>query len=210
MGLWADHILPRAVSWGMSGETFGEQREAALRSVSGRVLELGFGAGLNLPHYPPGVTELLALEPSHVARKLSAERVAQSPFPVTFTGLDGASIPVADESVDTVVSTWTLCTIPDIAAALREVARVLRPGGTLRFLEHGLSRDAKVARWQGRLNPLQKRLFGGCHLDRRIDELVRASPLELEDVEEFTMKGPSYASYLYRGTARKATNRSTT
>lgn len=194
----------------MARPEFAEQRAAVLADVAGRVLELGFGSGLNLEHYPSAVSEVVALEPSRVARRLAAERVARSPLPVVFEGLDGASIPLADASVDAVVSTWTLCTIADVESALREVARVLRPGGILRFLEHGLSPEPGVARWQHRLNPLQKLFAGGCHLNRRIDELVQASPLRLEAVEQFTMRGPRVASHLYRGTARRAPRPRTT
>lgn len=201
MGLWSDQLLPRLVAWGMRGEEFSTQRRDALSSVSGRVLELGFGAGLNVPCYPAGVTELLALEPAQLNRRLAAARIAAAAFPVRWVGLRGEEIPLDDAAVDVVTSTWTLCTIPALDRALAEVRRVLRPGGRFVFLEHGLSPDPRLARWQNRLNGLQRRLFGGCHLNRAIGELVRAGGFTIETLDHPRMKGPRVASYLYRGTA---------
>jgi len=203
VGLYADHVLPRGIAWGMSGEKFREQRAACFQGVAGRVLEVGFGAGLNLPHYPGGVDELLAVEPAAVNRKLAARRVAAAPFPVRFVGGEGGAIPLEDESVDHVTSTWTLCTIADLPRALSEMRRVLKPDGRLHFLEHGLSPDEGVARWQHRLDRIQSFLFGGCHLNRRIDDLVRAAGFEIETLERRYMDGPRFLSYLYEGRARK-------
>ncbi len=173
------------------------------------VVEIWFDVGSGQPFASAAmlssVDELVALEPSDVARKLAGKRVAAAPFPVEFAGLDGAQVPLDAASVDTVVSTWTLCTIPDRAAALAEVARVLKPGGRLLFLEHGLSDDERTARWQRRLNGLQMRLFGGCRLDVPIDEVVEQSALHVESIEEFTMGGgPKVSCYLYRGVATKS------
>jgi ubiquinone/menaquinone biosynthesis C-methylase UbiE len=129
--------------------------------LDGEVLEVGFGSGLNLPHLPPAATKLYAVDPAELGRRLAAERLAEAPVPVEFVGLDGQDLPLEDDSVDRVLSTWTLCTIPDADRALHEVRRVLRPGGTFHFVEHGRSPDAKVARWQDRLNPIQQRVAGG-------------------------------------------------
>lgn len=203
MGLYGDHVLPRMVAFGMGGRAFQDQRRQALAGVAGRVLELGFGAGHNLEHYGEGVTEVLALEPAQVNRKLAAKRVAGAPFPVEWVGLEGESIPLEDGSVDAVVSTWTLCTIPDLRRALAEVQRVLRPGAELTFLEHGLSPDPKVARWQHRLNPMQKFCFGGCHLNRAIDRELESVGFSVEELETFYMKGPKFACWMYRGRGRK-------
>ena len=200
MGLYGDHVLPRLIAFGMRGEGFAEQRSRALEGVCGRVLELGFGAGHNVPHYGEGVTELLALEPAQVNRKLARKRVAAARFPVEWVGLEGESVPLEDGCVDAVVSTWTLCTIPDLARALAEVRRVLRPGGALHFLEHGLSPEPGVARWQRRIEPVQKLCFGGCHLTRRIDEGVAGAGFALEGLETFYMDGPRIAAWMYRGT----------
>ena len=199
MSLWGDHVLPRLIAFGMRGEGFAKQRGRALEGVRGRVLELGFGAGHNVPHYGDDVTELLALEPAQVNRRLARKRVAAARFPVEWVGLEGESVPLEDASVDAVVSTWTLCTIPDLARALGEARRVLRPGGALHFLEHGLSPDPGVARWQQRLNPVQKLCFGGCHLNRRIDEEVARAGFTVEGLETFYMNGPRVAAWMYRG-----------
>lgn len=204
MGLYGNQILPRAVALAMGGSGFREQRSVALAGVHGRVLELGFGSGHNLAFYPEGVTEVLALEPALLNRKLAAKRIAASSIPVEWVGLRGEEIPLDAASVDCVASTWTMCTIPDLAAALREVHRVLKPGGKLHFIEHGLSEDPGVARWQRRLNPIQKIWAGGCHLDRKIDEAILEAGFEIEQLENFYMHGPKVATYLYRGVAQTA------
>jgi ubiquinone/menaquinone biosynthesis C-methylase UbiE len=203
MGLYRERLLPHLLELSMRRPLFGAERPKCVGRLHGRVLELGFGSGLNLPHYPAAVGEVLALEPSQVARGIAARRIARAAVPVRFVDLDGQAIALEDASVDCAASTWTLCTIPDLGAALAEVRRVLRPGGALHFLEHGRSSEPPVARWQRRLTPLQKRLFGGCHLDRPIDELVEGSGLVLEQDERTTMKGPRIYTYLYRGIARR-------
>jgi len=206
LSFYRDHILPRCVNKGMSGDEFRRLRAEHLVRARGRVLELGFGSGLNLPHYPEAVTELLGVDPARVGRKLAAERIAAAPFPVRFLDLDeNGRLPLEDASIDTAASTWTLCTIPDVASALAEVRRVLVPGGELCFLEHGLSPDPGVARWQGRLNGIQKLLFGGCRLNRKIDDIVRAAGFELSEPKQFLMSGPRTHSSLYAGSGVKCT-----
>lgn len=190
------------MAWAMKGEAFQALRRETLAGVSGRVLELGFGAGLCLPHYPEGVTELLALEPATLNRRLAAKRVAASPFPVSWVGLRGEQIPLDAASVDFVTSAWTLCTIPDLPQALREVRRVLRPGGQLVFIEHGLAPDPKVARWQHRLNGLQKVWAGGCHLNRDFAAILGAAGYAIDRLDHPPLDGPRFATYLYRGAAR--------
>lgn len=190
----------------MSGEEFQRLRTEHLARARGRVLELGFGSGLNLPHYPEAVTEVLGVDPARVGRKLAAARIAAAPFPVRFLDLDERGrLPLEDSSVDTAASTWTLCTIPDVAAALAEVRRVLVPGGELCFLEHGLASEPGVARWQGRLNGIQKLVFGGCQLNRKIHDIVRAAGFELREPKQFFMSGPRTHSYLYAGSGVKCT-----
>ena len=154
------------------------------------MLELGFGSGLNVRLYPPEVTTVLAVEPSEVARQRSAERVAASPADIEFVGLNGEQIPLDDDTCDAALCTFTLCTIPDAAAALAEVRRVVRPGGSFHFLEHGEAPDDAVRRWQHRLDGMQQRLAGGCHLTRDPSALIRAAGMELVDVERRYVRGP--------------------
>jgi len=182
MGFWARQVTPRLVA-GAENEALVALRTRACAGLHGEVVELGFGSGNNVGLYPAEVTRIVAIEPSEVGWGLGAERRARSPIPIVRGGLDGQRLELADDSADAVLSTFTLCTIPDVAAALSEVRRVLRPGGALHFLEHGVSPDAGVRRWQYRLEPIQKRVFDGCHLTRPIDELVGQSGLVVEQVE---------------------------
>jgi ubiquinone/menaquinone biosynthesis C-methylase UbiE len=147
---------------------------------------------------------VLAVDPATVGRALAARRVAASPVPVDYVGLDGQRLPLEAERVDHVLVTWTLCTIPDVAGALQEIRRVLRPGGRLHFAEHGRAPDPGVARWQDRLTPLQRRWAGGCHLNRPIDRLVEAGGFELASLETFYARGPRVMAYVYEGVAAKA------
>jgi ubiquinone/menaquinone biosynthesis C-methylase UbiE len=170
------------------------------------VLEIGFGSGLNLPEYPATVERVLAVDPSGVGRTLAAKRIAASPIPVEFVGLDGQDIPLGDASVDAALSTFTLCTIPDPTRALAEVRRVIRPNGRLHFLEHGLCPDPDVARWQHRCNGMQQRVAGGCNLDRAVDRLVDDAGFEIEALANGFLDGPKPMrpwGYLYEGRARR-------
>ena len=204
MGWYADWMLPRIVDLSMRSSEFTPVRARVLSGLNGEVLEIGFGSGLNLPHYPLEVTRLLAIDPAVAGRKLAAKRIAASPVPVEFAGLDAGSLPTGDDSVDHVLSTWTLCTVPDPARALAEIRRVLRPGGFLHFAEHGLSPEAKVARMQRRLNPVQRRVFGGCHLDRPIDQLITAAGLNMTRLETYYLPGPRFVGYTFEGLATAA------
>ncbi len=204
MAIWAAHVLPRIVDKTCARTDCAEPRHRTLTGISGDVIEIGFGSGHNLPHYPARVARIMAVEPSTVARRLAAERIAASTIPVEFVGLDGQTLDLPDDCADVAVTTFTLCTIPDAVAALRELARILRPGGQLRFLEHGLSPDPGVAAWQHRLTPLQKRVFGGCHFDRPISALIVAAGFELVESTNFYLPGPKTPSYMYQGTARPA------
>jgi len=201
MGLYRQHVLPRIVDKACATTEIRSLRGQVTEGLAGRVVEIGFGSGLNLPHLPPAVAELLAVEPSATARRLAASRVAASPVPVEFIGLDGEHLPLDDDSVDAALSTFTLCTIPDAIGALRELRRVLRPGGHLHFLEHGLSPDPAVARWQHRLTPIQRRLFGGCHFDRPIDQLLTTAGFDIASLRNYHLKGPQPPGYMYEGIA---------
>ncbi|HZA72377.1 MAG TPA: class I SAM-dependent methyltransferase [Propionibacteriaceae bacterium] len=201
MGLWTDRLLPRVVDRALRTPEVNARRARTLAGLSGRVLEIGFGSGLNLRHYPADVQQVLAVEPSDLAWQLAQPRIGKSTPPVERVGLDGARLPVPDASVDAVVSTFTLCTVPEVEAALAEIRRVLRPGSKLHFLEHGRAPEESVRRWQRRLQPLQSRVLGGCRLDRRIDDLVTAAGLEMVELTTEYGDGPKPFSYLYRGRA---------
>ncbi len=204
MSFYEDQVVPRLVNALLGNKEFGELRRRVASGLSGQVLEVGFGSGLNVPYYPSSVTRVQAVDPATLGRKLAAGRLAASSVPVEFVGLDGAHLPVESGSIDHVLITWTMCTIPDVATALSEMRRVLRPGGQMHFIEHGLAPDAKVARWQQRLNPLERRLAGGCNLNRPIDELIQQAGFSFDELETFYGKGPKSFSYLYEGVASPA------
>jgi len=202
MGFYAGHVFPRLMDWGMGTRKFRQERQQTLAPLHGAVLEIGFGTGLNLPHYPMAVTSLTALDPATLLPKKVARRISEGSLPVELVRLSAEALPFEDGRFDCVVSTWTLCTIPDAVAALREVGRVLKPGGKYVFLEHGRSDDARVARWQDFFNPLQQRLACGCNLTRPIDALITQAGLKLENVDRFLMPGiPRIAGEMYRGIA---------
>ncbi|WP_278315182.1 class I SAM-dependent methyltransferase [Lolliginicoccus levis] len=205
MGIYGDTILPRIINVACGTKLTGPQREQACAGLTGDVVEIGFGSGLNIPYYPPAVSRVLAIEPADAAWHIARKRVAHSPVPVERHGLDGQSLPLDDASCDSALSTWTLCTIPDVAAALREVRRVLKPGGTFHFVEHGLAPDSTVQNWQHRLNPLQQKLFGGCNLDRPIVPLIEDAGFTISSIEEFYEKGtPKFLGALSLGVATRA------
>jgi ubiquinone/menaquinone biosynthesis C-methylase UbiE len=177
-------------------------RRPALEGLAGTVVELGFGSGPNVGLYPPAVDRVLAVEPSEGARALARKRMAGRDHPpVDFVGLDGATLPLDDASADAVLSTFTLCTIPDIDAAMAEIVRVLRPGGRLHFVEHGRSDDAKVFRRQVRFEPVQRRIAGGCHLTRDPAELAERAGLRVEDLARFRLQGPKILTTMSSGRA---------
>ena len=206
MGLYANRIFPWIIDQVMGREVLVEERRKVLADARGRVLEIGFGTGLNLPHYPAGVERLTIIDPNIGMHRRAAPRIAASPLEIDAIplGADG-QLPLADNTFDFAVSTWTMCSIADIARALREIHRVLRPDGRLLFIEHGLSPDASVARWQNRLNGINKRIGDGCHLNRNIAALVSASPLRVTACDEFYMAStPRIAAWTYRGTGEKS------
>ncbi|HEV3006076.1 MAG TPA: class I SAM-dependent methyltransferase [Pirellulales bacterium] len=203
MGVYASYILPRILDFAMRQPQVAAERPKALKEAFGDVLEIGFGTGLNLPFYPPTVKRLTALDRARMLPTRVGRRLAAAPFGVELSISDAANLPFETGRFDCVVSTWTLCSIADVSSALAEIARVLRPSGRFLFLEHGLSCDAVVARQQGRWNPWQRLLAGGCNLNRPIDRLVESAGFEVVELDRFTL--PDTLTILaphYRGIAR--------
>ncbi len=195
----------------MAGEEFERLRGSLLAQTHGTVLELGIGTGLNLPYYPASVTALHAVDPAKVLPRRVAARCAACSFPVHIQQVTAEALPFDDETFETAVSTWTLCSIPDPIQALKEVRRVLKPGGHFLFLEHGRSADEWVARWQDRLNPIQNLIGCGCHLNRRIDQLIVQAGLTPVQTDRFLMQSvPRLGGDMYRGVARSAHERERT
>jgi ubiquinone/menaquinone biosynthesis C-methylase UbiE len=189
MGIYGEHVLPRFINVMCGLKTVEPLRRRVCEGLEGDVVEIGFGSGLNVPFYPDRVARVAAVEPADVGWKLAGKRLEATSIPVERAGLDGQSLPFEDRSYDAALSTWTLCTIPDVAAALREVRRVLKPGGTLHFLEHGLAPDERVRRWQHRLEPIQKRVFGGCHLTRPVVQLLTSAGFTITELDVFYEEG---------------------
>lgn len=203
MGLYREQVVPRLVDLMCGSAGFDRWRADAAEGLSGRVVEIGFGSGLNVPHYPPDVDVVLAVEPAVVARRLAERRIGASPVPVEHVGLDGQHIPLDDASCDAALFTFTLCTVPGPEQALSELRRVVRPGGTVHFLEHGLSPEASVAKWQHRIEPVQRRLADGCHLTRDPSELVERAGFVMERNEQRYARGPKPWCWITLGVAAK-------
>ncbi len=206
MSFYENVVLPRMIRCACGTKPIMQQREKVVPRAAGTVLEIGIGSGLNLPCYDGGkVDRLIGLDPSEASWKLAAKRAAGLPFEVDFIGLPGEQIPLEDDSVDTVVVTFSLCTIPDPVAALRGMARVLRSGGTLLFCEHGVAPEASVRKWQDRVNPLWRRIAGGCNINRDIPGILRDGGFEIADLEQMYLPGtPRIAGYNFWGSARQA------
>ena len=202
MGLYSKYILPRVIHFTCGLKPNMRQREKVVPHARGQVLEVGIGSGLNLPYYDATkVTRVWGLEPSPEMTRMAAQAARSLPFEVEFIGLPGDEIPLDDGSVDTVVVTYTLCTIPDTLPALGQMRRVLRPGGELIFCEHGAAPDASVRRWQDRLNPVWRRLGGGCNLNRPIPALIEAGGFRIDSLDTMYLPGWRPASFNYWGSA---------
>jgi SAM-dependent methyltransferase len=192
VGIYRDRFVPRLVNVACGMKANEPLRERVCSGLSGRVIELGFGSGLNVPFYPDAVVSVSAVEPANLGWELSARRRSAAGVPIERAGLDGQSLPFPDSSFDAALSTWTMCTIPDIDAALAELRRVLVPGGTLHFVEHGLAPEPKVQRWQHRLDPLQQRIAGGCHLNRNIRAVIESAGFGIRELDVFRGQGPAF------------------
>jgi len=188
MGVYSDRVLPRILNASCGSRKLDPLRRRVCAGLAGEVVEIGFGSGLNIPFYPAGVVRVAAVEPSDTGWRLAGARCRATEVPVVRSGLDGQSLPFADDSFDAALSTWTLCTIPDVAAALGELRRVLRPGGALHFLEHGLAPDEQVRRWQRRLDPVQRRIAGGCRFTRPVVELLTTAGFTIRELDVFYEK----------------------
>ena len=204
MGFYDRHILPRVINCACGTRPIMKQREKVVPEAVGTVLEIGIGTGLNLPYYrSEKIDRLIGLDPSEESWALAAERAAHLDFDVEFIGLPGEEIPLEDDSVDTVLVTYSLCTIPDPVSALRGMAKVLRPGGRLIFCEHGRAPDPAVSRWQDRINPVWRRMLGGCNLNRDVPGLLREGGFAVERVETMYLpKTPKFAGFNYWGSAQ--------
>ena len=204
MGWYGEHIFPHLMEWVTGGEEFQKQRSLVLARVNGTVLEIGFGTGLNLPHYPAALSSLHAIDPAHMLPRKIAERSAAIPVRLQIQRTSAETLPYNARSFNFVVSTWTLCTIPDPVKALLEVYRVLKPDGVFLFLEHGRSEDAKVAAWQDRFNPVQNIIGCGCNLNRKIDQIIAQAGLMIMTLDRFQMQSvPRLGGEMYRGAATR-------
>jgi ubiquinone/menaquinone biosynthesis C-methylase UbiE len=203
MGFYQDQIVPLLINWSMRQKNLAAYRARVIPAAEGRVLEIGIGSGLNLPLYSRNVARVIGLEPSPrlLAMARRVERIGDGS--VEFIEGSAEAIPLHDASVDTVVTTWTLCSIPDALRALRDMRRVLRPGGHLLFVEHGRAPDPNVIWWQDRLTPVWKRLGGGCHLNRAIGTLIEGAGFQFDRLQTGYMRGPKPMTFMYEGSARR-------
>ncbi len=204
MSFYQRHIVPRLVHLAMRQTALLSFRQRVIGAAEGRVLEIGIGSGLNLPLYGPQVRAVIGLEPSPELLRMARARATGAPVPVELLEASAEAVPLDSASIDTVVTTWTLCTIPDAARALAEMRRVLRPGGALLFVEHGRAPEPGVARWQDRLDPTWRRLAGGCHLNRKIDDLIAGAGFRVDALTNARLPGPRTHTFLYEGRARSA------
>ncbi|MDZ4873425.1 MAG: 2-methoxy-6-polyprenyl-1,4-benzoquinol methylase, mitochondrial [Chroococcidiopsis cubana SAG 39.79] len=204
MGFYSQRILPYLLDWSLSDPTMAQYRREVLANVTGEVLEIGFGTGLNLSYYPESIDKLVAIDANPGVHNLARKRIQKSHITVDNRVLNGENLPMADNTFDSVVSTWTLCSITKVEQALQEIYRVLKPGGKFFFVEHGLSNEPQVQVWQNRLNPIQKVIGDGCHLNRNIRQLIEKRFDTVTLKEFYAEKTPKFVGYLYQGVATKA------
>jgi len=203
MNIYSQYIFPRLLDMTMASSTVSQYRRDLLQEVAGEVLEIGFGTGLNLAYYPENIEKLTTVDVNAGMTQLAQKRIAETAFPVDTNVLSGESLPFDSESFDSVVSTWTLCSIAKIDQALQEIYRVLKPQGKFFFIEHGLSDNPNVQKWQHRLTPIQKIVGDGCHLNRDIEAFIRQSFRAVEVKNLRLENQPEIIGYLYQGVATK-------
>jgi ubiquinone/menaquinone biosynthesis C-methylase UbiE len=201
MGLYNDRILPHVINLAMRNRELGPYRERVVSQAQGRVLEIGIGSGLNLPLYGSRVDAILGLDPAARLIAMARDAANRSKIPVTLIAGSAQAIPIDRGSIDTLVTTWTLCSIPDAGAALQEMRRVLKPGGRLLFVEHGSAPDENVRKWQNRLTPIWKRIGGGCHLNRPIRALIESAGFKIVRLDTGYASGPRPMTFFYEGCA---------
>ena len=204
MSLYQRYVIPRLTHLAMRQKQLGPFRQRVIDAAEGRVLEIGIGSGLNFPLYRDTVKSVIGLEPSPELLRMARPRAEAAAVPITLLDASAEVIPIDSASIDTVITTWTLCTIPNASVALAEMRRVLKPGGALLFVEHGRAPEPGVARWQDRLDPLWSHLAGGCHLNRKMDDLISGSGFRIEALTNARIPGPRTHTYLYQGRARPA------
>lgn len=204
MGWYSRYVLPKLIDAACGQKAFTELRAQYVPQARGDVLEIGIGSGLNLQHYSPEVSSITGIDPAAELTQTARERAQNAGQNVTILGLSGEAIPSEDARFDSIVCTWTLCSIPNVYTALREMHRVLKPGGKLYYVEHGRSPDPQVARWQRRIEPLWKVIGGGCHLTRKPDELINDAGFECLETHNLYLPGPRFATYNTKGIAAKA------
>ena len=203
MGFYSQVILPQCLDWAMSDPTLAQYRDDVLAEVTGNVLEIGFGTGLNLSHYPQHLEKLTTIDANPGMNRIAKKRIQNSSIKVDHRVLNGESLPMADGSFDSVVSTWTLCSIAKVDRAIQEIHRVLKPGGKFYFIEHGLSDEPKVQVWQNRLTPIQKIIADGCHFNRNIQQIIKKQFNNLTIEQFYAPKLPKIGGYMYKGVATK-------
>lgn len=203
MGFYSQKIFPYLLDWSLSDSTFNQYRQEVLAEVEGEVLEIGFGTGLNLSFYPDEINQIITVDNNPGVHKLAQKRIEKSSITVDHRILSGENLPMADNTFDSVVSTWTLCSIEKVEQAVKEIHRVLKPGGKFFFIEHGLSNEPSIQTWQNRLNPIQNVIADGCNLNRNIRSIVKQQFSQVNVEEFYADKTPKFMGYMYKGVAVK-------